>query len=279
MQMTYKYTVAAFLCLLSGVVTAQERTEIFISRSDTAVHYRIPAMTSLPDGSLVSVADYRFSRNDIGIVKDGRVDLRLRISPDNGNTWGEIFPLVEGKGKDSPDFMNVGFGDPSIVADRKTGKILIMCAAGNVAFTEGTRERHLLLPRFYSEDGGMTWSSPEDISEDLYGLFENSPQGSANSMFITSGRIVQSRYVKVGEYYRIYCAVLVIAGDGSWKNYVIYSDDFGMTWDVLGGLETAPIPVEANEAKVEELPQGDIIITSRTDAGGRNINVFTFRNI
>lgn len=279
MQMTYKYTVAAFLCLLSGVVTAQERTEIFISRSDTAVHYRIPAMTSLPDGSLVSVADYRFSRNDIGIVKDGRVDLRLRISPDNGNTWGEIFPLVEGKGKDSPDFMNVGFGDPSIVADRKTGKILIMCAAGNVAFTEGTRERHLLLPRFYSEDGGMTWSSPEDISEDLYGLFENSPQGSANSMFVTSGRIVQSRYVKVGEYYRIYCAVLVIAGDGSWKNYVIYSDDFGMTWDVLGGLETAPIPVEANEAKVEELPQGDIIITSRTDAGGRNINVFTFRNI
>lgn len=279
MQMTYKYTVAAFLCLLSGVVTAQERTEIFISRSDTAVHYRIPAMTSLPDGSLVSVADYRFSRNDIGIVKDGRVDLRLRISPDNGNTWGEIFPLVEGKGKDSPDFMNVGFGDPSIVADRKTGKILIMCAAGNVAFTEGTRERHLLLPRFYSEDGGMTWSSPEDISEDLYGLFENSPQGSANSMFVTSGRIVQSRYVKVGEYYRIYCAVLVIAGDGSWKNYVIYSDDFGKTWDVLGGLETAPIPVEANEAKVEELPQGDIIITSRTDAGGRNINVFTFRNI
>lgn len=278
-QMINKYTVAAFLLLLAGVATAQERTEIFISRSDTAVHYRIPAMAALPDGSVVSVADYRFSRNDIGIVKDGRVDLRLRISRDNGNTWGDIFPLVEGKGKDSPDFMNVGFGDPSIVADRKTGRILIMCAAGNVAFTNGTGDCHLLLPRFYSEDGGKTWSGPEDISKDIYGLFEDSPQGPAKSMFITSGRMVQSRYVKVGKYYRIYCAILMIAGDDSWKNHVIYSDDFGKTWNVLGGVETAPVQAEANEAKVEELPGGDIIITSRTDAEGRNLNVFTFKNI
>ena len=55
----------------------QERTEIFISRSDTAVHYRIPAISSHKDGTVISVADYRFSRNDIGIVKGASDGYRL----------------------------------------------------------------------------------------------------------------------------------------------------------------------------------------------------------
>ena len=144
------------LCVVC-TANAQDRTEIFVSKSDTAVHYRIPAIAALPDGSVVAVADYRFSRNDIGIVKDGRVDLRVRTSNDNGCGWGEISTVIEGKGKDSPDFMNVGFGDPALVADRKTGRLLLMCAAGNVSFLDGTRECHLRIPRFYSEDGGKTW--------------------------------------------------------------------------------------------------------------------------
>ena len=72
------------LTFLCGTLSAQERSETFISRSDTAVHYRIPAMAALEDGTVVAVADYRFSRNDIGIIKDGRVDLRARTSRDNG---------------------------------------------------------------------------------------------------------------------------------------------------------------------------------------------------
>ena len=92
------------LAIINATAAAgQERTEVFISHCDTAVHYRIPAITSLEDGTVVSVADYRFSRNDIGIVKDGRVDLRARISDDNGKTWKEISTVVEGKGKNSPD--------------------------------------------------------------------------------------------------------------------------------------------------------------------------------
>jgi hypothetical protein len=52
---------------------------------------------------VISVADYRFSRNDIGIVKDGRVDLRARVSNDNGATWEDITTVIAGKGKDSPE--------------------------------------------------------------------------------------------------------------------------------------------------------------------------------
>ena len=272
-------TIALILIFAFENLSGQNRTEIFISPSDTGVHYRIPAVAALTDGSVISVADYRFSRNDVGIVKDGRIDLRARISRNNGFTWEDIYTVVEGKGKDSPDFMHVAFGDPSIVADRKSGKLLMICAAGNVSFIDGTREKHLCIPRFYSDDNGKTWSGPEDIAEELYSLFDNCSYGPAKSMFITSGRIVQSRYVKVGKYYRLYCAILQSAGDGEWKNHVIYSDDFGLSWKVLGCTEVAAIPNGANEAKVEELPGGDILISSRTDLEGRLFNIYTFKNI
>jgi sialidase-1 len=265
--------------LIAGTAAAQDRTEIFISKSDTAVHYRIPAIAALTDGTVVAVADYRFSRNDIGIVKDGRVDLRCRTSQDNGHTWEEIGVVVEGKGKDSPDFMNVGFGDPAIVADRKSGNLLLMCAAGNISYIDGTRECHLRMPRFYSNDKGKTWSTADDISEDLYKMFDNSPYGPLKSMFITSGRIIQSRYVKAGRYYRLYCAALQTASDGKFINNVLYSDDFGQSWNVLGGTEIPAIPQDANEAKVEELPGGDILISSRTDLYGRLFNIYRFENL
>lgn len=280
--MSFKTThLVSFLIgfLITTSIAAQERTEVFISRCDTGAHYRIPAVAAIGDGTVIAVADYRFSRNDIGIIKDGRVDIRSRVSKDNGCTWGEIIPVIEGKGKESPDFMNVGFGDPSIVADRESGRILMMCAAGNVSFLDGTNECHLRLARFYSYDKGITWTASDDISDQLYRLFEKSPHGAARSMFITSGRITQSRYVKTGQHYRLYCAVLQIAGNGAWMNFVLYSDDFGQTWKVLGGTETPAIPHDANEAKVEELPGGDILVSSRTDAEGRMINIFSFKNI
>ena len=277
--MRVKSLLIALSLLVAGSAAGQDRREVFISRSDTAVHYRIPAIAALEDGTVVAVADYRFSRNDIGIVKDGRVDLRASVSHDDGRTWNEIITVVEGKGKDSPDFMNVGFGDPCIAADRESGRILLMCAAGNIAFTEGTQDCHLRITRMYSDDKGATWSAPEDITDDLFGLFDSSADGAAKSMFVTSGRIVQSRHVKTGKYYRLYCAVLQIAGNDKWLNYVLYSDDFGASWKVLGGTDVPPITDGANEAKVEELPDGDVVISSRTDKEGRMFNIFNFKNI
>lgn len=279
MRQHLRYIFAVFCIIAANELHGQTRTEVFISPADTGAHYRIPAMAALSNGSIVAVADYRFSRNDIGIVKDGRIDLRVRISKNNGKTWGEISTAVEGQGKDSPDFMNVGYGDPSIVADRKSGKLLLMCAAGNVSFLDGTRDQHLCIPRLYSEDNGATWTVPEDIAENVYRLYDNCSSGKARSMFITSGRIVQSKYAKVGKYHRIYCATLQIAGDGKWINSVLYSDDFGQNWNVLGGVEVPAIPNDANEAKVEELPGGDILISSRTDLEGRLFNIFRFKNI
>jgi hypothetical protein len=156
--------------------------------------------------------------------------------------------------------------------------MMVLSCAGNVSYIKGTRHHHQAIARFYSGDYGNTWSEPVDISESIYEQFDNSPLGPANSMFVASGRILQSRSIKMGRFYRLYCAVLVQPVKGSWMNFVLYSDNFGGDWRVLGGVDVSPIPRQADEAKVEELPDGSVLISSRI-GGGRQFNIFKYSDV
>ena len=257
---------------------AAERFEVFQLLNPSDIPYRIPALAVTKDGTLIAVADYRHSGTDIGVTDKGRIDLHYRLSYDNGNTWTDVMPLIEGKGAQSPDFMNVGFGDPCIVADRESDRVLLLSCAGNVSFQNGTRQNHQNIARFYSEDGGKTWSAPEDIAESIYSQFDASKYGPVRSMFVASGRIMQSRITKVGNYYRLYCAVLVRDKSAKHMNYVLFSDDFGGSWKILGDINTPAVYNTADEPKVEELANGTIIISSRYN-GGRYYNFFTYTDI
>ena len=257
---------------------AAERFEVFQLLNPSDIPYRIPALAVTKDGTLIAVADYRHSGTDIGVTDKGRIDLHYRLSYDNGNTWSEVMPLIEGKGAQSPDFMNVGFGDPCIVADRESNRVLLMSCAGNVSFQNGTRQNHQNIARFYSEDGGKTWGEPEDIAESIYWQFDASSYGPVRSMFVASGRIMQSRITKVGDYYRLYCAVLVRDKYAKHMNYVLFSDDFGGSWKILGDINEPAVYNTADEPKVEELPNGTIIISSRYN-GGRYYNYFIYSDV
>ena len=251
---------------------------VFTTPNDEAIPYRIPAIAETRRGELIAVADYRHSRSDIGWIRDGRIDLVGRTSSDNGATWGKEFTIIAGKGAASPDFMNVGFGDPCIVADRESDEVLVVSCAGNVAFLYGQRNNHQNMVRMRSMDSGRTWSKPDDMAESIYAMFDEASYGPVKSMFMASGRIVQSRQVKVGDYYRIYAAVLVIDKNNVWFNAVIYSDDFGRKWHLLGDKEDVAITSRADEAKGEELPDKSVIISSRI-AGGRQYNIYTYDDV
>lgn len=255
-----------------------ERTDLFAVKTPEDIAYRIPSIAVTPEGRLIAVVDYRIVRSDIGVVNNGRIDLHYRTSDDNGHTWSQTKVLIEGKGAEAEDFMSVGYGDPCIVADRESNRVLVMSCAGNVSFQNGTRQRHQNIARFYSEDGGQTWSAPEDIAESIYSQFDNSSYGPVRSMFVASGRIMQSSTVKVGSHYRLYCAVLVRDKSATHMNYVLYSDDFGGKWTVLGDINVPAVYRTADEPKVEELPDGNILISSRYN-GGRYYNIFTFSDV
>ena len=272
-------TFSNFVVSLAKDTRASEKAyEVFKTEKTTDIPYRIPAIAMAKNGDLVAVADYRHSGKDIGMATNGRIDIRARISKDNGNSWNDIFDIIQGRGANgtsTPGQMYVAFGDPCIVTDRESGKILVLTCSGNVSYPNGTRNNHQGIAHFYSNDNGVTWTEPVDRSESIYSQFDNSNHGPVRAMFVGSGKIHQSRYVKVGNYYRIYCAVLLKNKNSVETNFVLYSDDFGENWKILGGVDTAPIPNGANEPKVEELPNGNIIVSSRCN-GGRHYNIFTF---
>lgn len=266
--------------LVPDVREPEPNFEVFPTKSNSDIPYRIPAIATRRNGEIVAVADYRHSRADIGMAANGRIDLHARISKDNGETWGDIFPIIEGKGaagiNPANKDMYVGFGDPCIVADRESDSLLVISCSGNVSFPNGQRNNHQGIAHFYSTDGEH-WSEPVDRSESIYSQFDNSPYGPVRAMFVGSGKISQSKYIKVKDFYRIYCAVLVKDVNGTNVNFVLYSDDFGENWTVLGGTDVSPIPSGGDEPKADELPDGSVVISSRT-TGGRIYNIFSYSN-
>ena len=118
----------------------------------------------------------------VGASGAGKSTFLKLIMHEETPTSGEI--IINGKGAESEDFMNVGYGDPCLVADRESGRLLLLSCAGNVRFQDGTRKRHQNIARFYSDDEGATWSAPEDIAESIYSQFDASSYGPVKAMFV-----------------------------------------------------------------------------------------------
>ncbi len=271
-----------FYVQIERFVPPVEPSVLVFNNVNTQVPYRIPAIATAHNGDLIAVTDYRHSGSDIGIVNNGRLDLLLRVGKDNGANWEDERVLIAGLGAQHGDNeFFTAFGDPCIVADRESDKVLVLSCAGNVSFWNGTRQRHQGIAKFLSENNGQSWSAPVDLAEQFYAPLDNSVRGPIKSMFIGSGKIHQSRYTKVGQYYRLYCSALMIDVNGVTCCYIYYSDDFGTTWKLLGDINTPPIPVKGDEPKAEELPDGSVLCSSRTfdrNPGGRYFNIFRFTN-
>lgn len=260
-----------------SVDTNNKAQYLFWYRSeDINAPYRIPAITVNKAGKVIAITDYRPCGDDIGM---GEVDIMFRSSTESfanwdGKSWTPADYIADGQGGNE-NVYNVGFGDAAVVSDRESNKTLVMAVAGKQRFNKATSTSHNSVARIYSEDG-TNWVDT-DVTADFLGegtsLFPDAYSG-----FITSGRILQSAtYKKAGaEYYRIY-AVAVINDDGnsSYPNYVLYSDDFGTTWKILGGAENGVCCDAGNETKIEELPNGDLVVSVRK-SGGRYFNVFSY---
>lgn len=239
---------------------------LFSTYDEHKVPYRIPAIVTARNGQLIALSDRRYSGADIGF---GRVDLVGRISKDNGRTWGRDFMVLQGHGEKH----TTGYGDACLVADRDSNRVLLMCAAGHVSYWNSSVKEPLRIARSYGtydpSSDTWKWSSPEDLTDHFYkDLFSNK----VVSMFIGSGRIFQSRTIKVGSAYRIYAALCTKSG-----NFVVYSDDFGKEWNVLGDPSVSCAP-KGDEPKCEELPDGSVLLSSRK-SGGRWFNIYTYSDI
>lgn len=233
--------------------------------------YRIPAIVQSLDGRLLAIADDRHN-SDADIGGNRGIDIVGKFSDDGGRTWGDTFIIADGTAA-LGGFRN-SHGDAAAVVDRETGKLLIMCASGKQGFLASTLQNPLLVGRYMSSDGGETWTG-EEVTSDIYGIFADFPE--VNALFFSSGRICQSSRIKQGEYYRLYSAVCGPMGVGC---LVLYSDNFGQTWQALGDPVARPtISPFGDEAKIEELPDGNVLLSCRskqTATSGRLFNIYDY---
>ncbi len=130
------------------------QTDLF-QQGEGGVHtYRIPALAVTRKGTLLAVADARHeSPEDL----PGVIDLVMRRSTDLGKTWEPITVIRNPPGR-------AGAGDPSLLLDRRTGRVFCFYAYGppGVGFfhsqpCNAAADNCLHAQFIYSDDAGKTW--------------------------------------------------------------------------------------------------------------------------
>lgn len=265
----------ATVLITTRSTSGEQTTDLFISNALQTNPYRIPAIAKTHNGDLLAICDYRAGLSDVGY---GLTSLVGKISKDNGKTWGNEFNILKGTGTTGQ--YDMSFGDAALVADAESDTVLLMCASGCTGFFQSTRSNPIRVTRKYSFNNGTTWQDSTNVTEDLYKLFDNMSGVTMNGLFFTSGRIFQSSIIKEGTHRRIY-AVLCCRDNASntsqCNNYVVYSDNLGQSWHILGGANGMAC-LNGNEAKCEELPDGTVILSSRTPLG-RYFNYFSYTDV
>lgn len=223
-----------------GTLTSQDLTVAGVGSS----YYRIPALTTSVKGTVLAAYDARPTLGDL----PSNIGIVLRRSTDGGTTW-QAQQVVR------KDAAPQGYGDPSLLVDRTTGRIFLFYAAGvNQGFfgsATGNDESDpnvLQADYSYSDDDGVTWTHRRITKQ-----IKNPAWG---GMFASSGEGIQLRN---GPYKGRLIQQYAIRNNGA--NYAVsaYSDDHGATWKT-----GTPVGPGGDENKTVELNDGTIMLNNRS---------------
>ena len=226
-----------------------------------SLYYRIPAITVTKDGKrLVTLTDDRKQHNS---DLPSHCYVVAQYSEDNGRTWSDPV-TVAGTAETGG---NYGHGDASIVTNRENGEIVgIMTSAGTYGhgFFAGTAAEPPRWKTITSRDGGLTWETPVDHTDDLFGANCSNPDTKTwKSGFSGSGAALQKRDGT------LVSSFVNRQADNSQHFYFFMSKDGGQSWYVSGTSGTSG----ADEPKTLERNNGDLAISVR--ASGYNYYNYT----
>lgn len=223
-----------------GTLTSQDLTVDGVG----SPHYRIPALTTSVKGTVLAAYDARPTLGDL----PSNIGIVLRRSTDGGTTW-QAQQVVR------KDAAPAGYGDPSLLVDRTTGRIFLFYAAGvNQGFfgsatgNDETDPDVLQADYSYSDDDGLTWTHrriTRQIKNPAWGgMFASSGEGIQLRNGAHKGRLIQQ---------------YAIRNNGA--NYAVsaYSDDHGATWKT-----GTPVGPGGDENKTVELNDGTVMLNNRS---------------
>jgi hypothetical protein len=212
-----------------------EHKLLFTGGDYGSVNFRIPAVKTADDGSIVVAVDARVdSPGDL----PNNIDIMVRRSTDLGHSWSDAITIA--------DFGQDGASDPALVKDRNTGDLLCMFASHRGLF-QSTHSNPIRFQVCRSSDNGISWSPPVEFTSQIYapGWYASwLASGSAHQM--RNGRIIGAVGVRQNSGNAI-------------SNFMIYSDDGGQSWH----YKPAVASLVGDEAKIVELDNGCLIMNIR----------------
>lgn len=200
--------------------------------------YRIPSVIATTKGTLLAFAEARRT----GAGDAGDIDLVVKRSHDHGDSWSRMQVV----GDNGPNT----FGNPCPVIDRNTGTVLLLTTQNRGTDREkdiiaGTSGASRTVWAMKSEDDGVTWSAPVEITTSVkrpdWTWYATGP---GIGIQTTSGRLVIP-------------ANHAEAGTGVHRSHLFFSDDGGRSWRLSASSEAG-----TNESQVVELT-GRLMVNMR----------------
>ena len=248
--------------LLPAVALAAEafitHVDVFRAGEDGYHTYRIPAIVTAADGSLVAFAEARKeNQSDPG---GGDIDLVAKRSSDYGATWSRM-QIVDDPGE------KWGASNPTPVLDRSNGRLWISYnrwepGKGTENSRAGTPDNQMWLR--YSDDHGRTWSAPRDITRESrdFDNWKAAVPGPGGAIQTRAGRMMIPM-MACTDTCAVYAASGTFRGPLAYaRAYTIYSDDHGATWK-RGALVRAI----TDENQLVELADGAVMMDARQGGG------------
>ncbi|RAJ76488.1 sialidase-1 [Chitinophaga dinghuensis] len=265
------------LCCSLLTFAQQQPAIVYKSGMEGYKSFRIPAMVSMPNGTLLAFAEGRVQHaGDFGDIK-----IVLKTSQDNGVTWSPLKVVAEND--------SLQAGNPAPVVDLTDpeypkGRIFLFYNTGNNHEGE-IRKGHGLREVWYvtSADGGATWSAPVNITTQVHRPKQPQVNPAYNfsddwrSYANTPGHALQ---FSKGKYCgRIYVAANHSAGNPQphftdYAAHGFYTDDHGKTFH-LGA--TVPVP-GSNECTAAELSGGQLMLNARNQQGDKRMRIVAISN-
>ena len=254
-------TIAILFAYISGLAFSAEpfieKQDLFkVGDDPTYKVYHIPGIVVTAKGTVLAWCE---SRRKGGDWDD--IHIRLRRSTDDGKTWSEPKRIAEVKGPitknpfslrmKNVDPKDVTYNNPVLIADRDGTVHMLFCIEYMRCFYQR------------SEDDGVTWSQPEEITQTFEAFRKNYDwkvlaTGPNHSIQIKSGRLVVPVWLSTG------------TGGNAHRPSVtatIYSDDRGRTWKA--GDIAVPCTdewINPNETVAVELNDGRVMLNVRSES-------------
>jgi sialidase-1 len=248
----HRFAICFGVLLLSTAAWAQPasnltHTDVYVSGTQGYHSYRIPAIETAPDGSLLAFAEARkYGLADPGFGKQD-IDLVLRRSADGGTTWSPM-KVIEDPGE------LWSAANPATVVDRQTGRVWLLylrCKPGRNTNTArpGTDDVRLLART--SDDSGLTWSEPIDLTK----ASRDMSDAQWGTSVVGPGGAIQDRRGRL---------IAPVWRFKPFGVFAIYSEDHGKTWQ-RGPL--IPGGQGGDESQLVELADGRILMDIRQEKG------------